>query len=600
MLCSRTQHRCALAGVIIGILAVGFCKPNNCHAQMVINEVMANVKGPENEFGRYNEFVEIYNASSNPLDLSGWMITDGDAVDIITPWSDSLGLLSPNVILDTYVIPGGNYALIIDRDYASAPDSEGYRPYQFAPGTIILTTKNSTIGNGLSTKDPIVLLNASGDTVDTYGTPWDELDSVPFDPGDGISAERVFPGMADTESNWLACVDTAGCTPGSQNSVTPYLGVGLSWEDIAFTPQKPEPGQDVEIRATVHNRSTEPASNVRVLFYVDSDWNSDPDDKELLGTVSLSGIDPFDGKADAGIRWQSPGEGCHRVGVQVRDSVCAFRMLRVGGALGDVIINEIMYDPDRSGEWVEVYNRTNHGLNLRGWRIADGVKSYAICETDIILEPESFALISSDSHALFTTYVVPDCIVLEPGTLPSLNNQGDTVLLSDIAGFESDMVHYLRSWGGKKGVSLERVSAEVKSNERANWSSCVSPEGATPGQTNSIYAGVGPKQARLSLSPNPFSPDGDGFDDRTVISYQLPFSVARLRVMIYDRRGRMVRKVLGDAEVAGKGVLLWDGRDDSGRVQAVGIYVVYAEASDLTTNRKISSKATVVLAKTLN
>jgi hypothetical protein len=181
-----------------------------------------------------------------------------------------------------------------------------------------------------------------------------------------------------------------------------------------------------------------------------------------------------------------------------------------------------------------------------------------------------------------------------------LNNQGDTVLLSDIAGFESDMVHYLRSWGGRKEVSLERVSPEVVANERANWGSCVSPEGATPGLRNSIFAGFGPGPARLSLSPNPFSPDGDGLDDRTAISYQFPFSVASLRVMIYDRSGRMVRKVLGGGEVAGKGVLLWDGRDDSGQVQPVGIYIVYAEASDLTTNIKISSKATVVLARKLN
>jgi len=597
MLWSVIEHRRALASVIFGVLAVGFPKPDSCQGQMVINEVMANVKGSENEFGDYNEFVEIYNASSNPVDLSGWTITDGDAVDIITPWSDSLGLLNPDVVLDTYVIPGGHYGLIIDRDYASAPDSEGYMPYHFAPATIILTTKNSTIGNGLSTKDPIVLLNASSDTVDTYGTPWDEIDSLPFDPGDGISAERVFPGMGDQESNWLACVDTAGCTPGSQNSATPYLGVGLSWQDIAFAPQEPQPGQDVEIRATVHNRSTEPASNVGVLFYVDSDWNSDPDDQEVLGTVSLSSIDPLDGKEDATIRWQNPEEACHRVGVQVRDSVSAFRMLRVGGALGDVVINEIMYDSERSGEWVELYNRSNHGLNLQGWHIADGAKSYPICENDIILEPEGFVLVSSDSHALFMTYAVPNCVVLEPPTFPSLNNQGDTVLLSDIAGFEFDVVHYLRSWGGQKEVSLERVSAEIGANERTNWSGCVGSEGATPGLRNSIYAGVGARQTRLSLSPNPFSPDGDGRDDRTAIYYQFPFNVARLRVMVYDRNGRIVRKVLGGGEVAGQGALLWDGKDDSGQVQAIGIYVVYAEASDLTTNRKISSKATVVLAR---
>lgn len=600
MLCSGRERGCALGGMIIGLLAVALYGSDNCQAQMAINEVMANVKGSENQFGDYNEFVEIYNTSRDPADLFGWMVTDGDAVDFIVPWSESLGSLDPDVVLDTYVIPGGHYGLIIDRDYASAPDSEGYRPYQFEPGTIILTTKNRTIGNGLSTRDPIILLNPSGDTIDTYGTPWDELDSLPFDPGDGISAERVFPGGADTESNWQPCSDMAGCTPGCQNSVTPYLGVGLSWQDIAFAPQEPQPGEDVEIIATVHNRATERASNIRVLFYLDSNWSSDPDDEELLGEANLTSIDPFDGKVDAMIRWQNPKESCHRVGVQVIDSVSAFRMLRVGEALGDVIINEIMYDSDRSGEWVELYNRSGHGLSLRDWSIADGAKTYTICRTDIILEPEGFALISSDSQALFTAYSVGDCIVLEPSVFPSLNNQGDTVLLTDISGFESDEVHYMRSWGGGKEVSLERVSGEVRADEKANWGSCVSPDGATPGLKNSIFAGMSHRKVRLNLSPNPFSPDGDGIDDRTAISYQFPFNVARLRIMIYDRCGRVVRKVLAGGEVAGKGVLLWDGRDDSGQVQPIGIYVIYAEASDLTRGRKVSSKATVVLAKRLN
>ncbi|MFQ5906930.1 MAG: FlgD immunoglobulin-like domain containing protein, partial [bacterium] len=209
-------------------------------------------------------------------------------------------------------------------------------------------------------------------------------------------------------------------------------------------------------------------------------------------------------------------------------------------------------------------------------------------------------LICSDTAALCTEYAAPDCILLEPGHFPSLNNHGDSVVLSDVAGFVHDGLHYEGCWGGGKNISLERVSSEGASTARANWSRCVSPEGATPGLENSIHARVGHGKATVSLSPNPFSPDGDGLDDRAVISYQFPFDVANLRVLVYDRAGRIVRKILGGGEVAGKGILLWDGRDDSGRFLPIGIYLVYAEASDLMTRKKLRSKATVVLARSLD
>jgi len=582
------------------ILLLLLCKSASCLALVTINEVMANVKGPENRFGYYNEFVEMFNLSSDSVNLSGWKISDGDAVDYLIPWSDSLGSLDPGVLLDTYVIPGNRYCLVLDRDYASAPDSEGYMPYQFISGTIILTTKNSAIGNGLSTTDPVILINQYGDTVDTYGTPWDGHDSLPFDPGDGVSVERVFPGIPDQGSNWSACVWTSGSTPGDQNSVTPYMGVGLSWKDMRISPEEPLPGEDVQISATIHNRSIERVSNVEVVFYIDTDWNARPDPEEMLETVTVEGIGPLGGTAETIVRWQSVPEACHRVGVQVLDSVCAFRVFRAGEALGDAVVNEIMFDSDRSGEWVEIYNRSGHSLNLTGCTVADASRSCTICGTDLILGSGGFALICADTAALYTEYLVSDCIVLEPDGFPSLNNQGDSMVLSDVTGFVYDRLYYEGDWGVDKNTSLERVSSEVASDERANWSRCVSPEGATPGLENSIHAVVGHNEAILSLSPNPFSPDGDGLDDRAVISYQFPFSVANLRVLVYDRGGRIVRRILGGGEVAGKGDLLWDGRDDTGSFLPVGIYLIYAEASDIITRRKLSSKATVVLARRLD
>ena len=46
---------------------------------------------------------------------------------------------------------------------------------------------------------------------------------------------------------------------------------------------------------------------------------------------------------------------------------------------GDVVINEVMYDPlsspDGSYEWVELYNNTSTAITLTGWVISDAVNS---------------------------------------------------------------------------------------------------------------------------------------------------------------------------------------------------------------------------------
>ncbi len=76
-------------------------------------------------------------------------------------------------------------------------------------------------------------------------------------------------------------------------------------------------------------------------------------------------------------------------------------------------------------------------------------------------------------------------------------------------------------------------------------------------------------QMRASLAegaPNPLNPS-------TRIAFSLP-SAERVSVMIFDVAGRMVRRLLGDElRVAGTHIVEWDGRDDSGRPLAAGMYV---------------------------
>lgn len=70
--------------------------------------------------------------------------------------------------------------------------------------------------------------------------------------------------------------------------------------------------------------------------------------------------------------------------------------------------------------------------------------------------------------------------------------------------------------------------------------------------------------------PNPFNPA------TTIRLYVAPDTGAGLDVAVYDVRGRLVRELHRGQAAAGWLELTWDGRDDSGRGQASGVYFVHA------------------------
>ncbi|MCH7761156.1 lamin tail domain-containing protein, partial [candidate division TA06 bacterium] len=191
--------------------------------EVVINEVMANVKGTDSGIGTpgdRNEFVELFNLSSDLVDVEGWLLDDGDSWDVLRAWSDTIDSVieDPDVEINTTRIPPGAYAVILDPEYPDSGDGSYVQPYDFPPNTIILTVGNTSLGDGLSTTDPLFLYSRDTLLIDTYGTPFDTTDTIPFDPGNGISMERIDPALPDEESNWRPSVDSTGSTPGRQNS----------------------------------------------------------------------------------------------------------------------------------------------------------------------------------------------------------------------------------------------------------------------------------------------------------------------------------------------------------------------------------------------
>ena len=250
---------------------------------IVINEVMANPKGssgigyPEDR----NEFVELFNISAEPVDIRGWRITDFDATDSIIAWHDTAILSQyPDVIINSTVIPGNNYALILDPEYTSLNAAGGYRePYYFPDSLLILTVGNTTIGNELQNNDPLLLYSFTDDS-STFGTPFDFADSFPDDAGDGISWERNSPYVADARESWIRSIDTSGSTPGRINSTLTYYD--LSVVNMYSTPTVVDENNPLTISVVISNIGYQSAYCWNFTIFNDKNKNNIEDVGERL------------------------------------------------------------------------------------------------------------------------------------------------------------------------------------------------------------------------------------------------------------------------------------------------------------------------------
>lgn len=264
-----------------------FCFLILASCPVIINEVMSNPAGatgaraPEDR----NEFVELLNCSSDPVDLNDWTLDDGDSRDWLTAWLDS-SLLSGNPTLrisTTWLAPGG-YAIVLDSEY-TCPDPVGghVRPYRFADSTLVLTTRNTTIGNGLAVDDPLFLASPWGDT-STFGTPLEPDDGFPSNPGDGVAWELVQPGRPDRLSSWMASLDPTGATPGRTNSLLSMVDLQAIGIELA-QPGSLRPGAAATAVLTAVNNGYAVADGWHWRAWLDADADGRPGPGEDSTTI---------------------------------------------------------------------------------------------------------------------------------------------------------------------------------------------------------------------------------------------------------------------------------------------------------------------------
>ena len=102
----------------------------------------------------------------------------------------------------------------------------------------------------------------------------------------------------------------------------------------------------------------------------------------------------------------------------------------------------------------------------------------------------------------------------------------------------------------------------------------------TGGVTGVDVVGMPDRLALGKAFPNPFGPS-------TSIRFDVPAGGVEVDLSIYDVTGRRVRSLLSGTQPGGRHLVVWDGKDSSGRRVASGAYFYRLRAGDFEATRKI-------------
>ena len=540
---------------------------------VILNEIMAD---PDPVVGLPSaEYVELYNQSSLPIDLTGWTFSDASSTQNIGAF-----LLQP-----------GAYAILCDDGNASLFASFG--------SVVALTSFPSLNNDG----DELTLKNAAGSVINsvTFSSAW--YGDVVKAEG-GWSLELIDPNSpCQGNNNWIASGDAAGGTPGKQNSVygvnpdtsAPYL-ISAALLNASIVRLNFNESLDSAVAAQIINYEIDPVLTVLAVETVAPDFTSvelllsPAADSNVVYTVTVTGLADCSGN------------------VIDSNNTAQFAIPGVI-APGEILINELLFNPSSGGyDYLEIYNNSQKIADLKDLLIAttneqDSLISIKSITTESnLLFPGQYMVLTESPVSIRQSYFAenPDWFIQMD--LPSFNDDEGVVVLVNLQGMRIDQLHYFDSWqfpliDEVEGVALERIYFNSPTQDSLNWHSAASTVGyGTPTYKNSqfIQPGTGDE---ITVSPAAFSPDQDGFNDVLSIAYQFDQSGYTANVRIFDDKGRHVTDLQHNVLLPQSGVFTWDGITDNDERAAMGIYIVYVEIFKLDGTVKQYKKVCVLAAK---
>lgn len=545
---------------------------------VVINEIMVD---PSPQVGLpANEWIELKNISSAPINLQGWRIGDGGGQSGAMPG---------------FTLEPGSFVIICTGSAVTAMS---------AFGTAIPVTSFPSLNND----GELLFLKSSDGTIIhalNYSSSWYQNE---LKKEGGWTLE-----MIDTQNpcmgsnNWKASIHSTGGTPGIKNSVdalnndqtAPQLKNAFTKDNSTIVLVFDEPADSLS-GATISNYAIDggisfvSAETLSPLFNEVELKTNTPLSETTVYTITANNITDCRGNEIGSVNKA-------RIG------------LAVDATAGECIINEILFNPrSNANDYVELYNKSNKIFDASELYIANRSNSGAVSSikqlstTPLYIFPGDYIVVTEDAENLALNYLVKNAdAVLTLSSLPSFPDNKGTVILLNQQGTILDEVNYSDDWHFKlidnaEGVSLERLDPGGSSQNPENWHSAASTAGyGTPGYKNSQFKNQQSIAATIEIAPKVFSPDNDGFDDITTIQYKINEPGYIANITIFDAAGRPVRNLVRNGTLSASGYWNWDGLDDKGLKLPVGTYILFTEIFNLQ-GKKNKFKNAVVLARKLN
>lgn len=548
-----------LAGNIPADTVVQVCYYLPKAYDILIHEILSD---PDPPAGMPNgEFVELFNRSDFPVNLQGWTFGYGSYAKVF-----------PGI-----TVPSKGY-LLIARDSVYL---------DFASCAVLFTSSSSLSNEGTV----LILKDNHGRVIHTvsYHPDWYRGS---FKEEGGWSLEMMDPGNpCGCMENWVPSTDVTGGTPGRENSVSmenPDLDSPAGLRAIL--------SDSVLLRVTfsemMDSTSIQTASPWTVVHpggevYPIRVKPVPPDFtvvEMLFGTPFVTGVIYALGIPDN--LKDCAGNFC--------DPARSIRFaIPAEAAKQDVIINELLSNPAAGGSrFVELYNRSEKIIDLQALVLSGRDTSAGLLPgaaplpaAGYLLFPGDYVALTSSPGEICERYHPPTAgtITGMPG-FPTLGDDTGTVILArkdnlaiiDRMSYNPEMHFPLLATS--EGVSLERTSPDLPSEEVSNWHSAAETIGfATPGYHNSHWIMPVESSGEIMITPAVFSPDNDGYDDLLTIVIRGNAPDCAVTISVYDSRGRFVRQIANNILTGSEVVFLWDGMNAGRSKVPIGFYIVLTE-----------------------
>lgn len=523
-------------------------------SEVLVNEALVNEPGSAVTL----EWIELYNDSSDQVDLAPYILLAG-------PSSISLGttgFLSPNSYL------------VICRKVLSSGGTPGFEEVW---GNNSGVWGDAPQENFRVIEASLALPNSSGTARLFRSTQLVSQLNWPASGTDSVSWERVSPVTDDAALS----EDPGGSTPGRVNSVAP-VAADLTVDTVVV---EFDSGA-AQLTVTVINLGFDSTASTHLVIHT-----YDPVDTTGIGdtlqVLTVAPLGPGDTvRVEAALRL--PGLYAllgATVDADDRTSNNQFLFRAPGEQFPPLAVTEFLANPTGalSSEWVELLNISDSTIDLKNWRVGDQTSLRVIIPSTLQLAPDDRIVLAQDTLAFRQFYTTFSGNLYQPTQWPALNNDGDLLRLVDPYGFEAGRFVYSSAFPDNLTWARDETD-EVP----GAWGQSADT-GGTPGQKN-VLRQPATNSSQISVDPQVFSPDGDGFEDATTITVQAP-PADGYTLRIYDRVGRLVRTFIDNAGTVSPSYQ-WNGRADGGEQLPIGIYICYFEAHGVE-----SLKKTVVIAR---